>query len=116
MHLSKDRSDSTILEELGRRLTQARLDRNLTQEELATAAGVSKRTVERLETGSSVQLANFIRTLRALDLVQSVEHLIPLVAPSPIAQLKLQGKERQRASSPKGSQPASDRWRWGDDP
>ena len=115
MDLSKDLSDSATLEELGRRLTQARLDRNLTQEELATAAGVSKRTIERLETGSSVQLSNFIRTLRALDLVQSLEHVIPPVAPSPIAQLKLQGKERQRASSPKGPQPPSDRWRWGED-
>ena len=43
-----------LLADLGLRLAQARVGRNLTQEGLAEAAAVSKRTIERLETGQSV--------------------------------------------------------------
>jgi transcriptional regulator with XRE-family HTH domain len=55
--------DSAILPELGLRLTQTRLDHNFTQEDLARTGAVSKRTVERLETGQSVQVSNFVRKL-----------------------------------------------------
>src|ERR1700688_530614 len=101
MKITQQNTDSAILEELSRRLTQARLDRNLTQEELATAAGISKRTVERAETGHSVQLSNLIRAFRALNIAQNFDQLLPPLPPSPIEQLKLRGKERQRASSHK---------------
>jgi putative transcriptional regulator len=108
-------TDAAILAELGKRLTQARLDRNRTQEELADAAGVSKRTIERLEAGQSVQLSNLIRAFRVLNLVQNLDRLIPQAAPSPIEQLKLHGKERRRASSRKAPLTASDNWTWADD-
>ena len=44
-------SDQAILQELGARIANTRLERNLTQADLAKEAGVSKRTVERLESG-----------------------------------------------------------------
>ncbi len=59
MQLTGPTSDETVLAELGRRLARYRLDRNLSQAELARSAGVSKRTVERLESGASSQLGNF---------------------------------------------------------
>jgi len=110
--IENQNTDAAILAELGKRLTQARLDRNLTQEELADAAGVSKRTIERLETGQSIQLSNLIRAFRALNLLQNLDHLIPQTAASPIEQLKLRGKERRRASSRKVPLTASGQWTW----
>src|ERR1700678_3360927 len=97
----EDQKDIAILVELGLRLAQARLDHNFTQEDLASAAAVSKRTVERLETGQSVQVSNLVRILSALNLTRNLEQLVPPVGPRPIEQLKHQGKERRRASSPK---------------
>ena len=52
MKIAKQASDEAILSELGGRLTRVRLEQNLTQAQLAEQAGVSKRTVERLEAGT----------------------------------------------------------------
>jgi len=62
MKITKQATDEAILGELGGRLAKIRLDRNLTQAQLATQAGVSKRTVERLEAGTvGTQLSGFTR-------------------------------------------------------
>jgi DNA-binding XRE family transcriptional regulator len=53
MKISSQLSDESLLKELGGRLAAARIVRNLTQAALAEQAGVSKRTVERLESGGS---------------------------------------------------------------
>ena len=93
-------TDEAILSELGERLSQARLTKNLTQAQLATQAGISKRTVERLESGElATQLSAFIRVCRVLGLLEHFENLVPETAPSPIAQLKSRGRIRRRASA-----------------
>ncbi|THD64882.1 MAG: XRE family transcriptional regulator [Phenylobacterium sp.] len=51
-------TDEFITAKLGRRLEAERLAQDLTQAQLATQAGVSKRTVERLENGESSTLSN----------------------------------------------------------
>jgi len=92
MKIIKQATDEAILAELGGRLAKIRLDRNLTQAELATQAGVSKRTVERLETGAvATQLSGFIRVCRVLEVIERFELLVPEPVPSPVAQLKLAG-------------------------
>jgi len=115
--------DKTVQQEIGQRLTRLRLNKNLTQSEMAKEAGVSRATVARLESGHSTQLSNFIRILRALGLLDRMDALIPEPQISPMEQLKLAGKQRQRASSPRKSNtnktmgvaedPAP--WRWGDE-
>jgi len=92
-------TDETIIRELGARLARMRLDKDLTQADLAHEAGVGIRTVQRLEAGTAApQLTMFIRILRALGIVEHFDLLIPEPIPSPIEQLKLRGKLRQRAS------------------
>src|SRR5512133_3741232 len=116
MKLTKYVADDAVLTELGGRLARLRLERNLTQAEVAARAGVGKRTVERLESGSvATQLAGFIRVCRVLDLVERFDLLVPESVPSPIAQLKLAGRKRQRASSARKTTPRAREWRWGDD-
>jgi len=106
--------DELILRELGERLARVRLERNLTQAGLAEQAGVSKRTVERMEAGGVTQLVNLVRVCRALDLLERFEVLIPEPVASPVAQLKRRGKERQRASSAKAATAPNGKWQWDD--
>jgi len=114
MKIAKQATDGAVLSELGGRLAQVRLERNLTQAQLAEQAGVSKRTVERLESGSvATQLSGFIRVCRVLDLVEHFDLLVPEPVPSPIEQLKLRGRKRQRASARRKAKSSSKKWQWG---
>jgi transcriptional regulator with XRE-family HTH domain len=115
MKIAKRATDDVVLKELGERLARIRLDRNLTQAQLATQAGVSKRTVERLEAGTvGTQLSGFIRVCRALDVMERFDLLVPEPVPSPVEQLKMAGRKRQRASTAKPAKPSDKKWRWGD--
>jgi transcriptional regulator with XRE-family HTH domain len=117
MKITKLATDAVVLRKLGGRLARIRLDRNLTQAQLATQAGVSKHTVERLEAGTvGTQLSGFVRVCRALDVIERFDLLVPEPAPSPIEQLKMAGRKRQRASTAKPAKPSARKWRWGDTP
>ena len=112
--ISQNDSDGAILKELGDRLSRYRLNRNLTQDLLAKEAGVSKRTLIRIEGGQSVSIDNLIRVLRAQNLLGNLDALVPAPPASPIQQAKLHGKRRRRAS--KSSKPSDpEPWSWGDE-
>jgi transcriptional regulator with XRE-family HTH domain len=65
MKIDNTLTDASVLRELGERLLKVRLDRNLTQAALAEQAGISKRTVERIESGEvASQLSGFVRICR----------------------------------------------------
>lgn len=116
MKISIKETDAVVLTELGKRLTTARLSHNLTQSQLADQAGVSKRTVERLEAGAvAAQLSGFIRVCRALNLLDRFDLLLPETGPSPMTQLKLRGKERRRASRTNTKKSPVRKWQWGDE-
>ena len=110
-----DMTDAAVLAELGARLSRLRLQRNLTQAQLAQEAGVSKRTVIRLESGESVQVTNLIRVIRALGLLGNLDAFVPPPLPSPVEQMRSRTKERRRASpaARRSGPPAG--WRWGDE-
>ena len=112
--MKNEMSGDAVLKQLGERLLQYRLNRNMTQTALAKEAGVSSRTINRVEHGQSTQLSNLIRLLRSLDLLQNLDALIPEPAPSPIQQMKLRGKSRKRASSP-NKEEEDKTWSWEDD-
>ena len=111
-------SDEAVLAEMGQRLMAARLDRRLTQAQLAQAAGVSKRTVERLEDGASAQVTNLVRCLRALDRLEGLERLLP---ESPVNPLDLLSLAKARRARVRGSTQAGlaegggAAWVWGDE-
>ena len=103
------------MSELGSRMARIRLEMNLTQAQLAQQAGVSKRTVERLESGGvAIQLSGFIRVCRVLELIGRFESLIPEPLPSPVAQLKLKGRTRKRASAARIANSSPEKWKWAD--
>lgn len=116
MKITNDMTDGAALAELGRRLARIRLDQNITQAELAERSGVSKRTVERLESGAvGTQLSGFLRVCRALQLLERLDAWIAEPAPSPIAQLKLLGRQRKRASAVREPGVSGRPWVWGDE-
>ncbi|MEX2607964.1 MAG: helix-turn-helix transcriptional regulator [Kiritimatiellia bacterium] len=115
MKISAQLTDEALLQEVGGRIAALRLMRNLTQAALAEEAGVSKRTVERLETGAvATQLSSFLRVCRVLGIVERLETLLPEPVPGPMAQLKQAGRKRQRASGKNESSAKSGTWEWGD--
>jgi len=105
--------DKAVLIELGSRLGAARLSRDLTQAELAKEAGVSKRTLERIEAGQSAQLTSFIRVLRSLDLLDRLELLLPAAQPGPMDLLLRDGKTPQRATG--RTTHTKTPWTWADE-
>lgn len=114
MSIEKLMSDNAILEELGYRLSRHRLELGFTQAKLAKEAGISKRTLERIETGESTQTSSLIRIMRVLGLLESLDVFVPDTGPRPMDLLKLRGKERQRASSKKQEDMTGKNWSWGD--
>jgi transcriptional regulator with XRE-family HTH domain len=117
MKITSQIPDKIVIEELGDRVARMRLSKNLTQAALAEQAGVSKRTLERLESGEvAVQLSGLVRVCRALGLAENWNALIPEVGPSPMAQLKRQGRRRQRASGSRVEEPpATGNWTWSEE-
>lgn len=115
MIIDNSLADDGVLQELGARLAAARLARDQTQAELAAEAGVSKRTLERLETGqAATQLSGFVRVCRALRLLDRLDALIPAAAAaSPLVELERKGKRRRRASGGKIEKPRKP-WTWGE--
>lgn len=97
-------ADDAVLAEIGARLMRARLQANVTQEALAREAGISKRTLERVEHGDSTQFTALVRVLRALDLLGVLERLPPHDRPSSIEMLDFLDGRRRRASPTRGSQ------------
>jgi transcriptional regulator with XRE-family HTH domain len=119
MKIADQVPDTAVLSELGARLARLRLERNLKQADLAAQAGVSKRTLERMEAGGATQLANLVRVCRALGLVERFELLVPEPLPSPLEQLKLRGRQRKRAATPRiatAVQEPVGKWQWSDKP
>src|SRR5580692_4082406 len=102
MKITTDLTDIAVLHEIGDRLERRRIDAQLTQAQLAEEAGISKRTVERIEAGHST------------DFVM----LLPDLPQSPLMLLKGRGRAPKRVghsrrlpggtAAPKAAAP----WKW----
>lgn len=114
MTMDNTLTDTALLKLIGERLAQLRLAKNLTQEQLAEQAGLGLRTLQRLELGqAATQLSGFVRVCRALGLAERFDLLLPAQTISPIAQLKLQSRQRKRATGRKSNAQPAAPWTWG---
>jgi len=111
-------TNDAVLAEVGRRLERQRLQRNLTQDELAERAGIGRATLQRLERGESVQSTSIVKLLRALGLLEALDAALPQALERPIAQLERERRRKvRRRASPRGrKEPAERVWRWGEGP
>jgi transcriptional regulator with XRE-family HTH domain len=120
MKIASEHTDMAVLQEIGDRLERRRIDAGLTQARLAEEAGISKRTVERIEAGHSADFVMLLRVLRVLKLLEGLEQSIPDLPQSPLLLLKGRGRVRKRVghsrrpadgtAAPKPAVP----WKWRD--
>lgn len=116
MRFDSNAGDASVIAEIGRRVARERLSRNVTQQELAARAGVGVATLQRLEHGRPSDLVSFVRVLRALERLADLEALLPDIETSPLEQLALHGRLRQRARpSRPTAEEVGEPWRWGDE-
>ncbi len=86
--------------EFGAQIRRARLIEDITQEELATKANITKRTLSKLENGQGSTLTTILKVLRALgrdDWLGTLEPE-PTVSPLRMAREAAGISEPQRAS------------------
>ena len=108
MKISNENSADAVLVELGVRLARERLQQGKTQAQLAKTSGVSKRTIERIESGHSAQLGSVICILRALSLLDRLEQIVPVTDLPPTGFFLAGLTERKRASSKRVKKVKSD--------
>jgi transcriptional regulator with XRE-family HTH domain len=98
-------SDAGVVERLGAELKRMRLERNLTQAEVAERAGLDRTTIVKLEAGRAATLLTVVQVLRAigrLDLLNTF-HEEPKLTPYMLVeqQEKYLKNQRKRASRKK---------------
>jgi putative transcriptional regulator len=90
-------SDSAIEQEIGARLKALRLRRNVTQQALADATGLSVTAIKGIESGGG-RIATLIAVLRQLAALDQLEQFIPEISVSPLQLARRKGKPSERAS------------------
>jgi transcriptional regulator with XRE-family HTH domain len=94
-------SDQAIVLEIGRRLKQARLEQNVTQQLMADEIGISRARYIRLEDGNG-KIEVLVGALRMLNKLSALDAFLPEEPFSPVEALKLKGHQRKRARPESG--------------
>lgn len=76
------KTDEEILRDLGLRARRKRLEREISQMDLAERAGVHVNTVRSLERGDDIRLRMLIGILRALGEVEEIETILARQTPT----------------------------------
>ncbi|MBL7946621.1 MAG: helix-turn-helix domain-containing protein [Flavobacteriales bacterium] len=101
----KGLKDTQVVEQLGAELRRMRLERNLSQAEVAQRAGLDRTTVVKLEAGRAATLLTVVQVLRAMDKLDLLDAFHQEPVPSPYmlveAQEKYLKKQRKRAGRKK---------------
>lgn len=113
MNIKGTENSRYILENIGNEIRTTRIDKALSQKDLANLSGVSFSTITRLEQGESVSLENFIKVLKALELANNLNLVIP--EKKEIAEsIWNPVKKRKRVSSKQKEEQNEIEWEWGD--
>ena len=113
MRIFGTENNEVIMKELGIRIKDTRISIELTQRDLAQRAGVSQRTIERVENGENVRVESILNILREMQLLQNLENLIPEQKLRPTELFDNQ-KKRVRARTKKYTDITIE-WEWGDE-
>jgi len=92
-------TDVEILQKIGSKLKELRLEQNVKQKELAEKSGLSMFSISQMETGHNTSMQSIIQFLRALN---RLDILAPLFSP---LQGETQSQTKQRVS--RGSIPTT---------
>lgn len=94
-------SDNALVKEIGKKLKQMRLNKNITQDELAKISGLDRTTISQLENGRPATLLTLVQVLRALDKLELLNIFSTEPEISPLEAAKLKRQTRKRASKKK---------------
>ncbi len=98
-------SDDAIMKHIGAFVRHHRMKLHRTQDDLATAAGISRSTLSLLERGETVTLATLIQVLRVLDQLHVMDAFEIREYVSPLALALLQKAKRKRVRGSAGNYP-----------
>ena len=103
------KSPQELQTELGRRIRQLRLSRNIAQRAAAEKAGVTRAALQNLEAGRGSSVQTLLRTLKALNYLEGIEILAPQPTVNPLALLKTktppQRARHDRLAEPRKTNP-----------
>jgi len=103
------KSPQELQTELGRRIRQLRLSRNIDQRAAAEKAGVTRAALQNLEAGRGSSVQTLLRTLKALNYLEGIEMLAPQPTVNPLSLLKTktppQRARHQRTARPRKTNP-----------
>lgn len=109
---------SNLLAKIGESLKGRRLQKNISQEELADLSGVSLASITRLETGKgNTSLANLLAILKALEIADELKNIFspPEVSPALLAKA-VTGKTLERVKrTHSADKKTTTEWKWGED-
>ena len=91
-------SDVAAVKEIGRNLQLIRLNQDISQQELAVQAGLSRLTISQVENGRPASMLTLVQLLRALGRLDVLEVLEESATISPLQAARLARQQRQRAS------------------
>lgn len=111
MKINSNLQDKAIAAELSARFKQYRIAASMTRTELAEKSMVSVGTIARFENGSDIGLLNLIKLLKALDLEEKLDLLIPDPQEKPSNYVD-NNAPKQRARKRKKT---DNDWKWGDE-
>jgi transcriptional regulator with XRE-family HTH domain len=92
-------SDPAIIKELGIQLKRIRLQKNMSQQQLAIKSGLYRSTISEIENGRTASLLSFIQVLRGLEKLELFDSLTEGPVVSPLTLAREAGLIRKRASS-----------------
>lgn len=96
-------SDPAIVKEIGKQLKQMRLNKNLTQAQVAEITGLDRVTISKVENGRAATLLTFVQLLRAFDNLTLLNTFNSEPEISPMMVAEMQEKYRKRASPKKNN-------------
>lgn len=102
------KSDKVLLEQIGNFIKQKRIKMDLTQNDLAHKAAISRSTLSLIERGESIALATLVKILRILDALYVLGQFQISEDLSPLQLAKGDKKLRQRASNRSNNQNSED--------
>ena len=91
-------SDTEISEQIGKKIKTARLNNNVTREQLQERSGIHRKTIGDLENGKNVTVQTLIAVLRGMKRLNLLDGMLEDEEISPLAMMKLEGSVPKRAS------------------
>jgi transcriptional regulator with XRE-family HTH domain len=89
-------TNEALLQYVGKQMRQMRINAQLSQQQLADRAGVSRSTITQVENGKGIKLEPMVAMLRVLNKLELLNSFETQAMTSPLLLAKKEGKTPQR--------------------